>query len=64
VLQTEARAVQSQVAGMIHHPLNGVLPLLLVPLITIVVKSLKKSNATRPPGQQPPQSRNNHGDGT
>src|SRR5439155_3024524 len=47
-LQIEARAVQSQVAGMIRHPLNGVLSLLLVPLITIVIKSLKKPNATAP----------------
>ena len=46
-LQLEARAVQSQVAGMIHHPLNGILPLLLVPLITIIIKSLKKP-AARP----------------
>jgi membrane protein implicated in regulation of membrane protease activity len=46
-LQTEVRALQSQVAGMIHHPLNGVLPL-LVPLITIIVKSLKKPSATAP----------------
>jgi hypothetical protein len=28
---------------MIHHPLNGVLPLLIVPLITIIIRSLKKS---------------------
>ena len=27
---------------MIHHPLNGVLPLLIVPLITIIIRSLKK----------------------
>lgn len=46
-LQLEARAVQSQVTGMIHHPLNGILPLLLVPLITIIIKSLKKP-AARP----------------
>ena len=44
-LQLEARALQSQVSGAIHHPLNGILPLLLVPLITIVIKSLKKSAA-------------------
>src|ERR1700733_3170699 len=25
-LQLDARALQSQVSGMIHHPLNGVLP--------------------------------------
>ena len=46
-LQIEARALQSQVNGMIHHPLNGIMPLLLVPLITIIIKSLKKPAATR-----------------
>src|SRR6266508_3498598 len=42
-LQNEARALQSQFTGMVHHPLNSVLPLVLVPLITIIVKSLKNS---------------------
>ena len=41
-LQLEARALQLQVSGMIHHPLNGALPLLIVPLITIIIRSLKK----------------------
>jgi hypothetical protein len=45
-LQLEARALQSQLSGMIHHPLNGILPLLIVPLITIIIKSLKKPAAT------------------
>jgi membrane protein implicated in regulation of membrane protease activity len=45
-LQREARALQLQVSGMVHHPLNGILPLLLVPLITIVIKSLKKPKAS------------------
>jgi hypothetical protein len=44
-LQLEARALQSQLSGMIHHPLNGILPLLIVPLITIIIKSLKKPAA-------------------
>ena len=44
-LQLEARVLQSQLSGMIHHPLNGVLPLLIVPLITIIIKSLKKKPA-------------------
>jgi hypothetical protein len=44
-LQLEARALQSQLSGMIHHPLNGILPLLIVPLITIIVRSLKKPAA-------------------
>jgi membrane protein implicated in regulation of membrane protease activity len=45
-LQIEARALQSQVSGMVHHPLNGILPLLVVPLITIIIKSLRKPAAT------------------
>jgi len=44
-LQIEARALQSQASGAFHHPLNSVLPLLIVPLITIIVKSLKKPAA-------------------
>ncbi|THD60333.1 MAG: phage holin family protein [Bradyrhizobium sp.] len=55
-LQLEARALQSQVSGMIHHPLNGVLPLLIVPLITIIIRSLKKpatpAAATAPATEQ------------
>jgi hypothetical protein len=43
-LQLEARALQS-VSGAIHNPLNGILPLLIAPLITIVIKSLKKPAA-------------------
>jgi hypothetical protein len=48
-LQLEARALQSELSGMIHHPLNGVLPLLIVPLITIIIRSLKKSTANPAP---------------
>jgi len=44
-LQLEVRALQSELTGMIHHPLNGVLPLLIVPLITIIIKSLKRPAA-------------------
>jgi hypothetical protein len=40
-LQIEARALQSQLSGMIHHPLNGVLPSLIVPLITVIIRGLK-----------------------
>jgi membrane protein implicated in regulation of membrane protease activity len=45
-LQLEARALQSQVSGMVHHPLNGVLPLLIAPLITIIIRSLKRPAAS------------------
>lgn len=48
-LQIEARALQAELSGMIHHPLNGILPLLIVPLITIVVRSLKKPAASATP---------------
>ncbi|MET4724459.1 hypothetical protein ABIF63_008565 [Bradyrhizobium japonicum] len=41
-LQLEARALHAQVTGAVHHPLNGLLPL-LTPLVGIVVKSLRKS---------------------
>lgn len=44
-LQLEARALQSELTGMVHHPLNGILPMLIVPLITIIVRSLKKPAA-------------------
>ena len=47
-LQSEVRALQSQFTGMVQHPLNSVLPLVLVPLLTIIVKGLKKSRATAP----------------
>ena len=48
-LQREARALQSQLSGMIYHPLNGLLPLLIVPLITIIIKNLRKSSKTQVP---------------
>ncbi|HLZ01172.1 MAG TPA: phage holin family protein [Bradyrhizobium sp.] len=48
-LQLEARALQSQLTGVIRHPLSGILPTLLPPLITIIVKSLKKPR-TEPAG--------------
>jgi hypothetical protein len=43
-LQIEARALHAEISAMAHHPLNGILPL-LVPLITIIVKSLRKPAA-------------------
>lgn len=46
-LQVEARSLQSQFTGMVQHPLNSVLPLVLVPLITIIVKSLEEIQGNR-----------------
>ena len=47
-LQVEARALQSHVSGVIHNPLHGILPLMIIPLITIIIKSLKKPAAAAP----------------
>ena len=41
-LQLEARALQAQVSGAVHHPLSTIVPV-LVPLIGIIVKSLRKT---------------------
>jgi hypothetical protein len=48
-LQLEARALQSQLSGLIPHPLNSVLPLLIVPLITIFIRNLRKHSKTKVP---------------
>jgi hypothetical protein len=43
-LQLEAQAMQSQVNRLLHHPLEGVLPL-IVPLITAAISHLRKPAA-------------------
>lgn len=50
-LQADVRSLQSQASNLIHHPLNGVLPL-LVPLATTIIQSLTKSNSGK--GSTPP----------
>jgi hypothetical protein len=47
-LQIEARALQSHVSGVIHNPLNSVLPLVIIPLLAIIIKSLKKPATAAP----------------
>lgn len=47
-LQGEARVLQSQFTGMVQHPLNSALPLILVPLMTIIIRSLKRPKASAP----------------
>jgi hypothetical protein len=44
-LQLEARALHSQVSGIVNHPMHGILPLLIIPLITIVTRSLTRTHA-------------------
>ncbi|WP_409187876.1 phage holin family protein [Bradyrhizobium sp. RDM4] len=40
-LQLEARALQDQVSGAVHHPLSTIVPV-LVPLIAIIIKTMRK----------------------
>ena len=44
-LQLEAKAVQSQINRLLHHPLEGALPL-IVPLITAAISHLRKPATT------------------
>jgi hypothetical protein len=41
-LQLEARTLQAQMSGAVHHPLSTIVPV-LVPLIAVIVKSLRKT---------------------
>lgn len=54
-LQIEARALQSHVSGVIRNPMHGILPLIMIPLITIIIKSLKKQPAATTPAKASPQ---------
>ena len=52
-LQIEARTLQAQMSGAMHHPLSTIVPV-LVPLIAIIVKNLRKTTrqtATSPEAQ-------------
>lgn len=44
-LQLEARALQAQVSGAVHHPLGTIMPM-LVPLIAIIIKNLRATTKT------------------
>ena len=50
-----SRALQSQLSGVIRHPLNGGLPSLIVPLITVIIRSLKTRAAPSGPTAAVPQ---------
>nr|WP_249787475.1 phage holin family protein [Bradyrhizobium sp. NBAIM03] len=44
-LQLEARALQAQVSGAVHHPLSTIVPVLL-PLIAVIIKTLRATTRT------------------
>nr|WP_249137553.1 phage holin family protein [Bradyrhizobium canariense] len=41
-LQLEARTLQAQVSGAVHHPLSTIVPV-LVPLIAVLIKTLRRT---------------------
>ena len=43
-LQVEAQSLQNQFTSLVQHPLAGILPTLIPPLITIIIRSLKKAS--------------------
>ncbi len=45
-LQIEAQSLQNQFSGFVQHPLTGLLPSLIPPLVTIIMRSLKKPGET------------------
>jgi hypothetical protein len=49
-LQLEVRNAQAQFSGVMHQPLYSTLPSVLVPLISIVVRSLKRSGTAAASG--------------
>ena len=46
-LQLEARAFQSRVTGALNNPLDSVVPHLLVPLIGIIIRTLRRHTSGR-----------------
>ncbi|CAL78987.1 conserved hypothetical protein, putative membrane protein [Bradyrhizobium sp. ORS 278] len=58
-LQLEARSLQTQISSVVNHPLNSLIPLLIVPLATMILKSLRShassmSDPASPPSDGPP----------
>ncbi|MDU6242257.1 MAG: phage holin family protein, partial [Bradyrhizobium sp.] len=58
-LQAEARSLQSYLSGLINHPLNSLVPLLIIPLATMIIKTLRshdvsETEATSPSADTPP----------
>ncbi|NPU67552.1 phage holin family protein [Bradyrhizobium sp. 83012] len=45
-LQLEARSLQSQISSVINHPLNRLIPLLIVPFMTFIIKTLRSHGPT------------------
>jgi len=50
-LQNEARALHSQVTSFMQNPLEGILPSMILPLITIIIKGLRKRSPASAPNK-------------
>ncbi|GLH77468.1 hypothetical protein SSBR45G_23760 [Bradyrhizobium sp. SSBR45G] len=40
-LQLEARSLQTHVSSVINHPLNSLIPLLVIPIATMIIRALR-----------------------
>ncbi|CCD97342.1 conserved hypothetical protein [Bradyrhizobium sp. ORS 375] len=52
-LQLEARSLQTRISNVVNHPLNSLIPLIIIPLATMILRSLRshdssESDATSP----------------
>ncbi|CCD98416.1 hypothetical protein [Bradyrhizobium sp. STM 3809] len=45
-LQLEARALQTHISNVVNHPLNNLIPLLIIPVATMLLKSLRSHGSS------------------
>jgi hypothetical protein len=53
-LQLEARSLQARISSLINHPLNNLLPLLIIPVATMIIRSLNSHSASEGEAKSPP----------
>jgi len=58
-LQLEARSLQSGISSVVNHPLNSLIPLLIIPIATMILRALRshgssESETTKPPPHDAP----------
>ncbi|CCD84442.1 conserved hypothetical protein [Bradyrhizobium sp. ORS 285] len=53
-LQLEARSLQADISNIVNHPLNKLIPLLVVPLATMVIRALRAHAGSENETANPP----------
>ncbi|WP_316183865.1 MULTISPECIES: phage holin family protein [unclassified Bradyrhizobium] len=59
-LQLEARALQSRISSVVNHPLNSLIPLLIVPIATMIIRTLRSHGASEGEAASPPSNDDHH----